>query len=145
MSPARSLQGSWSDGDARLTAEERKQRRKLSNRESARRSRIRKQRQLEDLTNQVAQLSKEKGRIVMQVDELAQHQLRLETENDMLRVRVAELTERLRSLSSVLRLVEELSGVAMDVPEIPDPLLKPWQPPGPALPVMAAAADMFQP
>ncbi|CAL9096290.1 unnamed protein product [Musa textilis] len=143
MSPARSRQGSWSDGDARVTAEERKQRRKLSNRESARRSRMRKQRLLEDLTNRVAQLSKEKGRMVMQVDELTPHQLRLEAENDMLRALVAELTERLRSLSSVLRVVEELSGVAMDVPEIPDPLLKSWQPPGPALPSMAAAADFF--
>ncbi|RZS04996.1 hypothetical protein BHM03_00035404 [Ensete ventricosum] len=144
MSPARNLQGSWSDGDASLTAEDRKQRRKLSNRESARRSRMRKQRHLEDLTNQVDQLSTEKGRIVMQVEALTQHQLRLETENGMLTTQVAELTERLRSLSSVLRLVEELSGVAMDVPEIPDPLLKPWQPPGADLPIMASAADMFQ-
>ncbi|WOL16431.1 bZIP transcription factor 53-like [Canna indica] len=112
--------------------EERRQKRKLCNRESARRSRMRKQQQVLDLTNLVAQLMQGNKRALAQIEALSQHHQGLEAENGELRAQVAELTERLQSLNSVLRFVEQLSGVAMDVPSIPDPLLKPWQPPRPA-------------
>jgi hypothetical protein len=37
--------------------------------------------------------------------------------------------------------VFQLAGAPVDIPEIPDPLLRPWQPPFPLQPV---AADAFQ-
>ena len=97
---------------------------------------MRKQQHLDDLLSQVAQLKEENGQILMQVNLFTEQYVRLESENTVLRTQVMELTDRLRSLNSVLHLVEELSGMAMDIPEIPDPILKPWQLPCPAQPII---------
>ncbi|KAG1371353.1 bZIP transcription factor 53 [Cocos nucifera] len=123
--------------------DERKRKRMLSNRESARRSRMKKQQRLDDLINQAAHLRNENEQIVMQINLITQQYAELETENSVLRAQVMELTDRLQSLNSVLHIFEEVSGMAMDIPEIPDPLLRPWQLPCPAQPIMATA-DMFQ-
>lgn len=104
---------------------------------------MKKQQRLDDLINQAAQLRNENEQIVMQVNLITQQYAELETENSVLRAQVMELTERLQSLNSVLHIFEEVSGMAMDIPEIPDPLLRPWQLPCPAQPIMATA-DMFQ-
>jgi hypothetical protein len=59
----------------------------------------------------------------------------------------AELGDRLRSVNEVLRVVEEFSGVAMDIQEeIPadDPLLRPWQLPYPAAAMPIGGAHMLQ-
>ena len=57
-----------------------------------------------------------------------------------LRARHGELAGRLESLSSVLEVLQ-MAGAPVDIPEIPDPLLRPWQPPFPMQPI---AADAFQ-
>lgn len=114
----------------------------LSNRESARRSRMRKQQHLDELVSQVAQLKGENGRIVKQTELVARQFAVVDGENAVLRAQVAELTERLRSMNSVLRVVEEFSGLGMEIPEIPDPLMKPWQLPWPAQPIMANVFQM---
>lgn len=117
----------------------------ISNRESARRSRMRKQQHLDDLVREAAQLKSENGRILMQISLLTQQYVILDGDNAVLRAQVMELTERLTSVNSVLRFVEEFSGFEMDIPEIPDPLMKPWRLSGfPAPPIMAASAEMFQ-
>ncbi|KAJ6791639.1 Uncharacterized protein M6B38_243365 [Iris pallida] len=126
-----------------LDADQKKRKRMISNRESARRSRQRKQQRQEDLLRQSVQLQSENGRIALQADLCSEQYLRVESENLVLRNEVMELTERLRSLNSVLQFVEEFSGVELDIQEIPDPLLKPWQLPCPAQ-MIAAASDMFQ-
>lgn len=114
----------------------------LSNRESARRSRMRKQKHLDDLIGQVATLQNCNGEILSKVNVATEHYVRVEAENTILRTQLMELTDRLQSLNSVLRIVEDVSGYAMDIPEIPDPLLKPWQLPCPSQPIIASA-DMF--
>lgn len=141
--PAPAPQSSSSGEDAQLVMDQKKRKRMLSNRESARRCRIRKQQHLGDLVKQVAQLKEENSQILMQVNPITQRYLSLESENAILRTQVMELTERLRSLNSILHLVEEFSGTTMDIPEIPDPLLKPLQLPLPAR-TMVASANMFQ-
>ncbi|XP_008812527.2 bZIP transcription factor 53-like [Phoenix dactylifera] len=140
MSLVPAPQTSGSEEDAQLI-DERKRKRMLSNRESARRSRMRKQQHLDDLLSQVARLKEENSQISMQVNLLTEQYARLDSENTVLRTQVMELTDRLRSLNSVLHLVEELSGMAMDIPEIPDPILKPWQH---ACPAIMASANVFQ-
>lgn len=115
----------------------------ISNRESARRSRQRKQQHLDELIKQVAQLKEENAKITMQINLYTEQYLKVEGDNTVLRTQVMELTERLRSLNSVLEFIEEFSGMDMDIPEIPDPLLKPWQLPCLAQPI-AASVDMFQ-
>ncbi|KAJ8623356.1 bZIP transcription factor 53 [Cinnamomum micranthum f. kanehirae] len=128
-------QNSGSDEDPQVM-DQRKQRRMLSNRESARRSRMRKQKHLDDLINQATQLKAENSQIMTRVNIATQHYAAIESENTILRTQVMELTERLQSLNSVLHLMEEVSGMAMDIPEIPDPLLRPWQLPCPSQPIM---------
>ncbi|CAA7388977.1 unnamed protein product [Spirodela intermedia] len=130
---------SGSESDPQATVDQRKRRRMESNRESARRSRMRKQQHLDELIKQAAQLDEENARIVVQIDAYAQQFAKLDLENAILGARVMELTERLQSLNSVLYMVEEFSGVAMDIPEIPDPLLKPWQLPCPSQAITASA------
>lgn len=130
---------SGSEGDPQI--DERKKRRMLSNRESARRSRMRKQQHLDDLINQAAQLKKENDEIINRVNNTMEIYSKVDSENNILRAQMAELSDRLQSLNSVLRIIEEISGFPMDIPDIPDPLLKPWQLPCPSQPIMA---NMFQ-
>ncbi|KAJ8620479.1 hypothetical protein MRB53_029008 [Persea americana] len=143
MSSARSQQNSGSDEGPQNLMDQRKQRRMLSNRESARRSRMRKQKHMGDLITQITQLKTENSQILSQADITMQHYMKLDSENTILRTQVMELTDRLQSLNSVLHIMEEVSGLAMDIPEIPDPLLQPLQLPCPSFPIMASA-DIFR-
>lgn len=100
---------------------------------------MRKQKHLDDLMNEMSQLKVENGGISMRVNAATQHYMTLESENTILRTQVAELTDRLQSLNSVLHVMEDISGMAIDIPEIPDPLLRPWQLPCPSVPITASA------
>ncbi|RZS23781.1 hypothetical protein BHM03_00056759 [Ensete ventricosum] len=120
-----------------MAVNERTQKRKLSNRESAKRSRMRKQQHLQELTGDETRLKLENGQILERVERLAQGHQWLESENAVLKAEVAELAETLRSLESVLCYAEEFNGVATDSVEPSDHLLRRWQPPC----VMASAAD----
>ncbi|XP_015868637.3 bZIP transcription factor 53 [Ziziphus jujuba] len=135
---------SGSDGSA-ASIDERKRKRMLSNRESARRSRMRKQKQLEDLTSEVSQLEIANNQLRQSINAKEQTFIHVESANNVLRAQAMELTDRLRSLNSVLQIVEDVSGLMVDIPEIPeiaDPLLKPWQVPYSTHPI-TASADMF--
>ncbi|PIM98830.1 hypothetical protein CDL12_28689 [Handroanthus impetiginosus] len=123
--------------------DERKRKRKLSNRESARRSRMRKQQHLDELIAQEKQLQDENKKLRQMIDGSSQLYINFASENNVLRAQVAELTDRLRSLNSVLQIASEVSGLAFDIPDIPDTLLEPWQLPCPIQPI-PANADTFQ-
>ncbi|PKA54661.1 Ocs element-binding factor 1 [Apostasia shenzhenica] len=142
MSARPSRQSSSSD-DSGPVIDERKRKRMESNRESARRSRMRKQQHLEELVNQIAQLKIENESSEARINMQMQQYGKVESENTILRTQIMELTDRLQSMNSVLRFVAEFSGMAMDIPEIPDPVLKPWQFPSPAQPIIASA-NMLQ-
>lgn len=62
----------------------------------------------------------------------------LEQENAVMLAQVMEMKDRLQSTNGVLRLIEEFSGVSVDIPEMPDPLLRPWIIPCPSQPIMAS-------
>ncbi|KAG0476684.1 hypothetical protein HPP92_013057 [Vanilla planifolia] len=142
MSAKPSRLSSSSEEDFHHLIDERKRKRMESNRESARRSRMKKQQRLDDLVNDIARLKSENGQLQMQIEVYVPQYMKFESENTILRTQVAELTERLQYLNSILRFMEEFSGMAMDIQEIPDPLLKPWQLPCPAQPI-TASANMF--
>ncbi|RYR01806.1 hypothetical protein Ahy_B06g080673 isoform B [Arachis hypogaea] len=114
----------------------------LSNRESARRSRMRKQKQLEDLTEEVTKLQSANKNLAEAIKAKEEAMTETEAANGVLRAQMTELTDRLRFLNSILEIAEDVSGLSVDIPEIPDPLLKPWQIPHPIQPIMASA-DMF--
>uniref|UniRef100_D6MKP3 Transcription factor n=1 Tax=Lycoris longituba TaxID=272140 RepID=D6MKP3_9ASPA len=86
----------------------RKRKRMQSNRESARRSRQRKQKHLDDLNAQVSQLRKENGQIVTALNITTQHYLGVEAENSVLRTQMMELRNRLESLNEILSIVNEV-------------------------------------
>lgn len=130
-------------GDLRSDVmDERKRKRMLSNRESARRSRMKKQKQLEDLTNEVSRLQDANRQLLQSIKEKEDAYIEMESANSILRAQTTELFDRLRFLNSILEIAEEVSGLSVDIPEIPDPLLKPWQLPYPTQPIMASA-DFF--
>ncbi|ERN09108.1 hypothetical protein AMTR_s00014p00097990 [Amborella trichopoda] len=137
------LQNSGSEEDLQNVMDQRKLKRMRSNRESARRSRQRKQKHVDDLIAQVGFLRKENSQILSRLNITTQHYLKLQSENLTLRSEVLDLTAKLHSLTNTLHYIEEISGLVMDIPQIPDPLLKPWQLPCINQPIMASA-DMFQ-
>ncbi|XP_052193960.1 bZIP transcription factor 53-like [Diospyros lotus] len=102
--------------------DERKRKRMIANRDSARRSRMRKQKMLEDLTSEMTRLQCENSGIVGKIDETRERHMLFEAENNVLRAQAMELTERLKSTISVL----ERSGLKLDSPARPDSLLEPW-------------------
>ncbi|KAJ8900409.1 hypothetical protein K2173_025186 [Erythroxylum novogranatense] len=131
---------SSSDSDPRYAnVDERKRKRMISNRESARRSRARKQKLMEDFMKEADQLKSENNHLEEIINTRSQYYVQVESDNNVLRAQAMELTERLASLNSVLHLCQEVNGYSLDIPEIPDPLLKPWQLPFPGQPIMASA------
>ncbi|KAF9619202.1 hypothetical protein IFM89_005756 [Coptis chinensis] len=100
------LQNSGSEEDLQLLMNQRKQKRMLSNRESARRSRMRKQKHLDDLMAQVAQLRKENSQIVTNLHVTTQQYLNIESENSVLRAQMGELSHRLQSLDEIINYLD---------------------------------------
>ncbi|KAI4330239.1 hypothetical protein MLD38_028538 [Melastoma candidum] len=89
--------------------DERKMRRMLSNRESARRSRMRKQKHLENLRNQVSRLKLENREIGNRLTLFLYHGRRLRFENDQLRSDNLKLRQKLSDVCPVLLLRQQLN------------------------------------
>lgn len=79
-------------------AEERKQRRKISNRESARRSRMRKQRQLDELWSQVIRLRALNHNLMHQLNQLSQTHHRVVHQNCKLKEHASHLAKIINNL-----------------------------------------------
>ncbi|XP_010679380.2 bZIP transcription factor 53 [Beta vulgaris subsp. vulgaris] len=132
---------SGSDSDPKYAnMDERKRKRMISNRESARRSRMKKQQHMDEMLKEVNELKSQNSGLSQKTDVVSQLYIGVESENNVLRAQVIELTDRLRSLNSVLQFMQDASGFAMDIPEIPDNLLEPWQLPCP----VQAISNVFQ-
>ncbi|PKA49331.1 Ocs element-binding factor 1 [Apostasia shenzhenica] len=101
---------SGSEGDPQAVMAQRKQKRKLSNRESARRSRMRKQKHLDDLMAQVGHLRKENNQILSDLNITTQRCLGVEAENSVLRTQMMELSTRLQSLNEILHCIISIGG-----------------------------------
>ncbi|XP_039043056.1 bZIP transcription factor 53-like [Hibiscus syriacus] len=132
---------SSSDSDPRsANIDDKKRKRMMSNRESARRSRAKKQKRLEDLVNEMSALQRENSQFAEKIKLATERFIEMESSNNVLRARETELTDRLNSLNMLLlRLEGEGSGYAVDAPEIADPLMQPWQTPFPIIPIMASS------
>ncbi|CAA0839249.1 basic leucine-zipper 44 [Striga hermonthica] len=100
-SPSATLSGSCSE-ENHTTIDSRKRKRMLSNRESARRSRMRKQKHLDDLKTQTANLRAENDLILNNVNFATHNYLKMESENSVLRAQIGELSHRLQALNDII-------------------------------------------
>ncbi|XP_057788425.1 bZIP transcription factor 44-like [Salvia miltiorrhiza] len=96
------MQNSASEEDLQQTMDLRKRKRMISNRESARRSRLRKQKHMEELMAQVAELRRQNHQILTSLRATTQHHIAVESENAILRAQEAELSHRLQSLVEIV-------------------------------------------
>uniref|UniRef100_A0A7N0TTT2 BZIP domain-containing protein n=1 Tax=Kalanchoe fedtschenkoi TaxID=63787 RepID=A0A7N0TTT2_KALFE len=132
---------SGSDGSPQSgVPDERKRKRMLSNRESARRSRLKKLKQMDDLIGQVSQLKSENEQMMQRIATTERSYDYVAAEKDILRAEAMALTNRLRSLNDFIYMAEQVNGLAMDIPES---LVEPWQLPYQA-PQFTASANVFQ-
>lgn len=101
---------SLSDEDMKARMEQRKRRRMDSNRESARRSRMRKRKQLEDLTAEVDRLKAGRNTAVTALATVNQHYMAVEAENCVLRTQVGELNNRLQALNEIINYMNGINN-----------------------------------
>lgn len=102
LRPSSNNSGSEGSGRAVYSVDERKRRRMISNRESARRSRWRKKRHLENLTDQVNRLKVENRDLKNRLGLLVQQCHVAWRENDRLSSEFLALQSRLSDLCSIL-------------------------------------------
>ncbi|GMI74502.1 basic leucine-zipper 44 [Hibiscus trionum] len=138
---------SGSDGDLQTLMNERKRKRMVSNRESARRSRMRKQKHLDDLQAQITQLRNDSQQILNRVNITTQHYLNVEAENSVLRAQENELRHRLQSLNEIIGFINGGSSPVPDeygfgFSESADCFFNPLNYLN--QPIMASADNMFQ-
>jgi predicted nuclease with TOPRIM domain len=89
---------------------------------------MKKQHRLEELISEAARLKTENAQVEMHTNLLMDRYSKVDTENAVLRAELAQLADRLNSANTYLSLFEVVSGVKMDIEEIPDPFLRPWLP-----------------
>ncbi|PSS31314.1 BZIP transcription factor [Actinidia chinensis var. chinensis] len=143
------LQNSSSEEDLQLVMmDQRKRKRMQSNRESARRSRMRKQKHVNDLMAEVAQLSKENNQILTRISITTQHYHNVESENSVLRAQMGELSQRLQSLNDILNCMNTGNSVFeadQNIQINQDSFMNnSWNWMYLNQPIMASAADVFQ-
>lgn len=129
-----SASSSASEDDQRYAGmDEKKRKRMISNRESARRSRMKKQKLLQDLTGEVSRLQAANKNIATKIEETTERYAICAAQNNVLRAQTMELADRLRYLNDVLN----STGLAAD------PLLKPLQTPCPMQPIASSGLFNF--
>ncbi|KAG2303031.1 hypothetical protein Bca4012_061385 [Brassica carinata] len=93
-----------------VPVDDRKRKRMLSNRESARRSRMRKQKHVDDLTAQINQLTNDNRQILTSLTVTTQLYMKIQAENSILTAQMSELSTRLESLNEIVDLVTTTNG-----------------------------------
>eukprot|EP00253_Pinus_taeda_P005924 PITA_05924 len=92
----------------------RKQRRMLSNREAARRSRLRKQHHMDEMRAQVAHLRAEKEQMLRKINITSQHLSQIAEENCLLRSDALELNHKLQRLHDAINVQSHGSFETVD-------------------------------
>ncbi|XWS14182.1 hypothetical protein CRYUN_Cryun36dG0101600 [Craigia yunnanensis] len=142
---------SGSEADARgMIMDEKKRKRMLSNRESARRSRMKKQKLLESLVSEVASLKVEIRKNADKYEVLVQKTIVLDSENNLLKAQQMELAQYLRNLELMQTQMELLQMNTMQpgsfsdqFVDIKEPHVDSWQRHDSTQPAIMASAGMF--
>ncbi|KAK9742664.1 hypothetical protein RND81_03G189600 [Saponaria officinalis] len=93
--------------------DEKKRKRMTSNRESARRSRVKKQQHVDDLTAEIARFRRENDQVGQTINLTGQQFMNVEFENSVLRAQMSELSQRLDSLNGIVNDINTLNGVRL--------------------------------
>ncbi|TYJ17724.1 hypothetical protein E1A91_A09G072600v1 [Gossypium mustelinum] len=154
MSNVPRMMSSGSEPDARgVNVDEKKRKRMISNRESARRSRMKKQKLLEDLVTEVASLKVQIHNNTNKYEALMQKIVVLESENNALKVQQMELAQYLKNLQLMQTQMELLEFNLMNQPgrtlcdiivDINEPAkVQSWQCHGSNQPAIMASTEML--
>ncbi|KAK9724195.1 hypothetical protein RND81_05G054800 [Saponaria officinalis] len=138
---AKPSKSSASDG----TVDEKKRRRMESNRESARRSRQKKQQHLDGLIKQVGSLTRENDEFRKKISELTALFAAMDARNEVLKAEKDRLATRLEALENTIEIASAVKGssssqngeVLYEVSD--DPMMKPWKLPRYSLPIAASS------
>ncbi|XP_019177152.1 PREDICTED: bZIP transcription factor 11-like [Ipomoea nil] len=130
---------SQEDSQMMMMMDQRKRKRMISNRESARRSRMKKQKLLDELTAQVSQLEAENTHILANLDVVTRLRLEVEAQNSVLMAQVAELNHRLRSLNQILSNMSPTNSSTWDDDD-DDDFFNPWN----IIPLIASPNAMVE-
>ncbi|KAL2553853.1 basic leucine-zipper 44 [Forsythia ovata] len=104
------IQNSGSEEDLQQLMDQRKRKIMLSNRDSARRSRFRKQKHLDDMMAKVIELKNENSQILTRMNVTTQHYVNVEAENSVLRAHMMELSQKLQHYGQQQRNVSTNDG-----------------------------------
>ncbi|GLJ19678.1 hypothetical protein SUGI_0356430 [Cryptomeria japonica] len=102
---------SGSEEDPHQIIDGRKQKRMISNRESARRSRLRKQQHLDEMIAEAAHLRAENNKILTKFNFVSQNYMNLQEENIVLKIHADELTLKLQYLNMAMQWAGKLNGL----------------------------------
>ncbi|XP_004300452.1 PREDICTED: ocs element-binding factor 1-like [Fragaria vesca subsp. vesca] len=142
-----SVQRQSSSGSDGCVVDDKKRKKMESNRESARRSRMKKQKHVEELTVEITRLQISNNQLRQSIDAKDKAYSELEAWNNVMRAQEKELTDRLRYLESIEQTFVEFSGGFDEnmngMAEMHDTMLNPWQIPYSTQPITASSADMF--
>ncbi|PHT56623.1 hypothetical protein CQW23_05109 [Capsicum baccatum] len=129
--------------DLQQLMDQRKRKRMISNRESARRSRMKKQTHLNELMAQVNQLKEQNNQTVTNINRVTQVYLNVEAQNSVLRAQMAELSHRLQSLNEIINCINSANSTIDETQVIGDDgFFNPWNLLHVNQPIMASA-DAF--
>ncbi|KAL6179604.1 hypothetical protein ACLB2K_051117 [Fragaria x ananassa] len=143
MASVQRQSSSSSDGCA---VDDKKRKKMESNRESARRSRMKKQKHVEELTVEITRLQMSNNQLRQSIAAKDTAYSEVEAWNNVMRAQEKELTDRLRYLESIEQTLVEFSGGFDDENMncmMHDTMLNPWQIPYSTQPITASSADMF--
>ncbi|CAI9776776.1 unnamed protein product [Fraxinus pennsylvanica] len=137
MSPRNKFSNSSSED----MIDEKKRKRMISNRESAKRSRMKREQHVKDLNDQIMYFMNKHSEMIHKINEITPLYESTESENRILRLQREDLRKRLESLDIVSRYMREANESSMGI--LQDPLFKPRKPHFQSQPTMTSAG-IFQ-
>ncbi|KAK1411760.1 hypothetical protein QVD17_32472 [Tagetes erecta] len=106
--------------------DEKKMKRMISNRESARRSRMKKEQHMKDLNDQIFYFTKKRDQVLVKIEGIAKANEAMEMENMVLRSQKEELEKRLEYANNVCGWYEA-GDHNVNVGVVEEPWLRPWE------------------
>ncbi|MFS7909193.1 putative transcription factor bZIP family [Helianthus anomalus] len=131
-----------SKGYNNLKVDEKKMKRMISNRESARRSRMKKEQHMKDLNDQIFYFTRKRDELLVKIEGTEKANAEMEMENMVLRSQKQELEKRLEYANYVCGWYEGDGDGHVSMGVVQEPWLRPWEQkqPSNSLSVMSSSA-----